>query len=125
MSEKHIRQEKATIAKMIRIYCHSKHKTKGDNLCEMCRKLEEYTHLQTDNCAFGTLKPACSKCPVHCYTGENREKIKEIMRFSGWRMFFLSPRATIFHFMNVYRTKKILKKKKIRDIIMEIKVKHK
>ena len=121
MSEKHIQREKATIAKMIRIYCHAKHGTKGKSLCAACKQLEEYTQLKTDNCVFGTLKPACSECPIHCYSKENREKIKEVMKFSGWRMFFLAPRATILHFSNVFRTKKILKKKKVKDIIREVK----
>jgi len=32
-------------------------------------------------------------------------------------MFFIAPRATVLHFMNVFRTRKILKKKTVKDII--------
>ena len=102
---------------MIKVYCHAKHGTKGNELCDVCRRLEEYTRIRTDNCVFGTLKPACSECPIHCYSKENRKKIKEIMQFSGPRMFFIAPRATVLHFMNVFRTRKILKKKTVKDII--------
>jgi len=28
-------------------------------------------------------KPACKHCPVHCYKPSHREKVREIMRFSG------------------------------------------
>ena len=28
-------------------------------------------------------KPACKHCPVHCYRPGHREKVREIMRFSG------------------------------------------
>ena len=28
-------------------------------------------------------KPACKHCPVHCYRPAHREKVRDIMRFSG------------------------------------------
>ncbi len=90
MSEKHIRQEKGTIAKMIRIYCHAKHGTKGKILCNSCKQLNEYTQTRTDKCVFGKTKPACSACPVHCYTKAYREKIKEVMQFAGPLMIFVA-----------------------------------
>ena len=122
MLKKHIRQEKKTVSKMIRIYCHAKHKTKGNILCEDCKQLEKYTWKKTDNCIFGYLKPACSSCPVHCYSNEKRKKIKEIMQFSGKRMIFLHPWDTILHFINLYRTKQLLKRNtRVMEIVSKLK----
>ncbi len=36
-------------------------------------------------------KTKCHKCPVHCYSQDMREKIREVMRFSGPRMMFYHP----------------------------------
>ncbi len=119
--QRHIDQEKKTIAKMIRIYCHAHHGTSGAMLCDDCKQLETYTQIRTGNCVFGEQKPACQVCPVHCYSKANRNKIKEVMRFAGPRMIYLAPWYSIFHFFNLYRTKKMLRNKKVTEIILEIK----
>ncbi len=113
---KHVEIEKSTIKKMIKIYCKAKHNP-ANEFCESCQKLVEYTDLKTDKCVFGDLKPACSSCPIHCYSKIYRDKIKEVMRFSGPRMLYISPRRTILHFLNVFHTKKMLKNKSVKDII--------
>ena len=118
---KHVEIEKTTIIKMIKIYCRAKHKTKGE-LCKSCQELADYTNFKTDKCVFGDLKPACSSCPIHCYSSDYRTKIKEVMRFSGPRMFYLSPWRTILHFINVFHTKKMLKNKTVKEIIKAKKI---
>jgi hypothetical protein len=44
-------------------------------------------------------KTFCSNCKVHCYKPEMREKIREVMRFSGPRMIFHHPITAIRHVM--------------------------
>ena len=50
-----------------------------------------------DSCPFMETKTFCSKCQVHCYKKDMREKIKEVMRFSGPRMLFHHPIIAIRH----------------------------
>lgn len=44
-----------------------------------------------DRCKFDERKTKCHKCNVHCYRPDMREKIREVMRFSGPRMIFHHP----------------------------------
>jgi len=89
-------REKNTVSQMIRIYCRSKHRQK-DRLCFNCRQLENYAHQRLEHCKFGENKPACKDCKIHCYKKEYREKIQEVMRFSGPRMFIYYPMDAIRH----------------------------
>lgn len=94
-----IEREKQTVSKMIGLYCRLNHSQK--TLCDDCRSVELYAHNRLDNCTFGSAKPSCKKCTVHCYKLEYREKIRAIMRFSGPRMLFFYPREAIWHINNL------------------------
>ncbi len=83
-------REKKTVSKMIRIYCRSKHGLLR-MLCSDCAQLEAYAHARLERCPFGEAKPVCHKCAVHCYRAEHRQKIREVMRFSGPRMLLHHP----------------------------------
>ncbi len=61
-----IEREKDCVAKMVGIYCHDMHGTRGD-LCEECRKLLDYAAVRIDKCVFGARKSTCAKCAIHCY----------------------------------------------------------
>lgn len=98
MQSKKIKTEKATVKAMIEIYCKSNHK--GKNICEDCHQLIDYALLRTDKCKYKENKPACQKCVTHCYKPEYREKIKEVMRFSGPRMIFWHPLLALKHLLN-------------------------
>ena len=50
-----------------------------------------YATARLDRCKFGDGKTKCHKYPVHCYRPDMREKIREVMRFSGPRMMFYHP----------------------------------
>jgi hypothetical protein len=54
-------------------------------------------------------KTFCSNCKVHCYKPEMREKIKEIMRFSGPRMIFYHPIMAIRHLIESKKEKQKMK----------------
>jgi len=119
--DRHITNEKQTVAKMVYIYCHAHHGTKGKTLCNDCKALLEYVFFKTDNCVFGTNKPACQACPVHCYSKANKEKIKEVMRFAGPRMLFKHPVDTLRHFINLHKTKRKFKNKSFQSVVTKIK----
>lgn len=74
---------------MIELWCMKKHKKQ--ELCEECRELLTYATARLDKCKFGERKTKCHKCPVHCYRPDMREKIREVMRFSGPRMILYHP----------------------------------
>lgn len=88
--------EKALISEMIRLYCKKKHGT-ADELCEDCRTLYDYALARIEHCPMMEHKTFCSRCPVHCYRPEMREKIRAVMRFSGPRMLFHHPLEVVRH----------------------------
>jgi hypothetical protein len=90
-------RERNTIKAMIRIYCHDHHH--GTSLCEECNQIRIYAEKRIDHCIYGTGKPACKDCPVHCYSPKMREKVKEVMRFSGPKMIYKHPVMAIMHLM--------------------------
>ena len=100
-------QEKEIVALMIRIYCKKKHGTKT-GLCTECQALHEYAMLRADKCPFMETKTFCSNCKVHCYKKDMREKIREVMRFSGPRMIFYHPIMAIRHVIESKKEKRRL-----------------
>jgi hypothetical protein len=89
---------------MIGLYCKKNHGKHG-GLCPKCAALNEYAQLRSDKCPFMETKTFCSNCKVHCYKPEMREKIKEVMRFSGPRMIFYHPIMDIRHLIESKREK--------------------
>lgn len=101
-------QEKETVTLMISIYCRKKHG--GKTLCSDCAALNDYARLRSDKCPFMETKTFCSNCQVHCYKPDMREKIREVMRFSGPRMLFHRPVMAIRHVIESKREKRRLEK---------------
>ena len=93
-----IDREKETVDKMIRLYC--RHKLKRDTPTEEFKELMDYAHKRLDRCKFGDDKPACKRCPIHCYKPEMREKIRMVMRWTGPRMLIYNPMMFIRHLFN-------------------------
>lgn len=98
-------REKKMVSLMIKLYCNKRHHT-GKVLCEECTQLNEYAIMCSDKCPFMEKKTFCSNCKVHCYKQNMREKIREVMRFSGPRMIFRHPVAAIRHVVESKREKK-------------------
>lgn len=51
-------------------------------LCADCQKLLNHGIAKLMLCPYDP-KPMCKKCPTHCYAPGYREKMREVMRFSG------------------------------------------
>jgi len=92
-----IKKEKATLEKMILIYCEKKHTSSENLLCTECHSLLQYSNQRLENCQYGEDKPTCRKCPVHCYRPTMRNEIRSVMRFSGPRIVFRAPVEWIRH----------------------------
>ncbi len=97
-----IKREKKTVEAMLKIYCQKTHHSQID-LCEDCQTLKKYAHKRLDLCQFGEDKPTCGKCTVHCYKQDQRQKIINIMKFAGPRMFFRHPLAALNHLLDGFR----------------------
>ena len=99
----HIEREKRVIRQMIRIYCKGHHANIGNGLCDECLNLLYYAHRRLEHCPKGNDKSSCRKCEIHCYSPDNRERIREVMRYAGPRMLFLHPFAAISHMITELR----------------------
>lgn len=91
-------KEKQIVILMVELYCRKSHE--GGGICSDCEELLEYAAKRLDNCVFGDEKPACKQCLVHCYKLAMREKIREVMRWSGPRMLFYRPGVAIRHLLS-------------------------
>lgn len=97
-----LEHEKATVRLMLRLYCKNKHHS-PDGLCSECQKLSDYAMARLTHCKFGENKPTCGKCPVHCYKPEMRQRIIEVMRYSGPKMLFSHPLAALRHLIDGHK----------------------
>jgi len=89
------------LSDFISIFCREKHRTEpkdvfhikddglrraldGKNpvLCHDCSNLLNHGMVKLLLCPYDP-KPTCRKCQTHCYAPVYREKIREVMRFSG------------------------------------------
>lgn len=102
-------KEKELVSQMITLYCKKKHGSKH-GFCTECAELDNYARLRSDKCPFMETKTFCSNCKVHCYKPAMREKIREVMRFSGPRMIFYHPLTAIRHVIETKKEKKRLEK---------------
>lgn len=119
-------REQETVSMMIRLYCRKNHwkgsrqlwKSNDNNgsgssghgkgqdyLCPECRELLVYAEKKIQRCPFMENKTFCSNCRVHCYQSEMREKIRDVMRFSGPRMFIYHPFMAVHHMWCTLREK--------------------
>lgn len=101
-------RERQLIPVMIKKYCRARHNSA--ELCEDCRALTEYALFRLEKCPFKVNKKFCSFCKVHCYKPDMREKIKDVMRYSGPRMIFSHPVFAFSHVFQMISYKRKLKK---------------
>lgn len=95
MGKSRIEWEKETVELMIRLYCHKKEG--NEELCLECTELLKYALDRLEHCPFRDNKTSCQHCSVHCYRPEMREKMKQVMRYTGPRMLVWCPGAAFRH----------------------------
>jgi len=101
--------ERATVRHMIELYCRSKghaaathtdiHCKEHASLCADCRELLDYAERRLEVCRHGDSKPACKKCPTHCYRPDYRARIRAVMRHSGPRLILHHPVEAVRHLL--------------------------
>lgn len=99
--------EKRTIKAMVELYCKGRHGEAA--LCGECAELLVYAGVRLDKCPFKEEKPACAKCPVHCYNPGMRERVSSVMRYSGPRMMLRHPLLAIRHVVRANKKGKVKK----------------
>ena len=95
------RKDIKVLSRFIAIYCREHHRTEVRDafpvkdeslrsslghkdliLCKDCSKLLSHGIAKLLLCPYDP-KPTCKKCETHCYAPGYRERIREVMRFSG------------------------------------------
>jgi len=105
-------KEQEIIDVMIGIYCrgmkHQHGNGSNNSLCATCSELQEYTVERNRQCPFlkTETKTFCQFCESHCYSPENREAIREVMRYAGPRMLWHRPVYAVKHLRAVMKYRK-------------------
>lgn len=82
---------------MIRLYC--RRRLHVPELPPEYAALVAYARQRLSRCRYGSAKPACRRCPTHCYAPRQRAMIRAVMRWAGPRMFFYHPLITLRHYL--------------------------
>lgn len=98
-----LQRELTTMQAMVEIYCRSLHRRPKGDLCPECREILSYAKRRLAHCPFQTGKPTCGKCPIHCYKQDMRERVRQIMRFSGPKMIRHHPILALIHLLDGLR----------------------
>lgn len=102
------------LARFIELFCHARHDRKtlgeaslpkilqqgngpGKTICRDCAELLEHGMKKRALCPL-VPKPTCRSCPIHCYSPEYRQKIREIMAYSGKRMILRGRVDYLWHY---------------------------
>jgi hypothetical protein len=116
-TEKISEKEKAdirTLMKFVEIFCRENHngertafsfrlydlkeiEKRDISLCPDCAKLLTYGLTMRLKCPHDP-KPMCKKCETQCYKGDYKEKIREIMKFSGMYMIKHGRVDLLYHY---------------------------
>ena len=93
-----LERERRTARAMVALYCAYHHG--GPKICDECDELLAYADSRLDLCPYGSDKPTCANCPIHCYRPARRERMRDVMRFVGPRMLTRHPYLAIRHMID-------------------------
>jgi hypothetical protein len=114
--DKELRRDLKTLANFIRVYCHDRHADRATELvtlathdveaihgrplelCESCRRLLAHAFTKRTRCPMEP-KPACKRCPDHCYHPTYRQQIREVMKYSGRKLVLRGRLDYLFHLL--------------------------
>lgn len=75
-------KDREILRKFIEVYCAGNHGSPEGALCAECNDLFSYASDRLKRCPYDP-KPKCKDCTTHCYKPEYREKIRQVMKYSG------------------------------------------
>jgi len=98
-----LKREHQTLVCMTAIYCKDHHGKQPDSLCESCADLMVYSEARLKKCPYGQDKPTCANCPIHCYKQQQRQQVRNVMRYAGPRMPLRHPWRALVHVFDKLR----------------------
>lgn len=99
------------IGKFVEVYCAGRHGAAertpfalpeslgARKLCPECAELMEYAVARRVKCPLEAEKPSCKHCRIHCYAPAQREKVREIMAYSGRKLIMRGRLDYIWHYL--------------------------
>ena len=115
--DKRLRRDLQILAKFITVYCRNRHKcapkapvrlpspnlentiSQPGKLCPECGKLLAHAVVKRIHCPI-VPKPSCKHCPDHCYEPRYRERIREVMKYSGRRLVLMGRLDYLWHLLS-------------------------
>ncbi|NQS72394.1 MAG: nitrous oxide-stimulated promoter family protein [Desulfobulbaceae bacterium] len=97
-----MQRETHIVTLMIHKYCQNHHHQQK-TLCSACSMLLRYALARLEHCPFQEKKSTCAQCPIHCYSPNKRQQIKEVMRYAGPRLIWTHPWLGLMHLVNGWR----------------------
>lgn len=106
----HQKKDIRLIGKFVEVYCKGKHGAverstftlpagMGERrLCAECAAFMEYSVSKRLRCPLEAEKPTCKHCRIHCYATEQRQKVREIMSWSGRRLMLRGRLDYVWHY---------------------------
>ena len=107
-------REVKIIEAMVRMYCRGHDHANRAPLCADCAELLDYATRRLERCVFGDAKPTCTNCTVHCYSAQQRERIRLVMKWSGPRMTLRHPILALYHLFDGRRPAPLLPGKSLK-----------
>jgi len=109
------RKDLKILALFTAVYCRAKHDGEKSSLvpkeadlqglgierfhiCSECRDFLAYAFERRIHCPLDP-KPSCKHCPIHCYRPGHRERVREIMRFSGKYLVMRGRLDLLWHYL--------------------------
>ena len=114
--DRHMRRDLKTLASFVTMYCDKRHGDREKSpvilkahdlsslagrtvcLCAECTKLLSHAIVKRVHCPLDP-KPACKRCPKHCYAPKYRRTIQQVMRYSGREMLLSGRLDYLFHLL--------------------------
>lgn len=114
--DKELKRDLATLARFVEVFCTHRHpdapKTpallKGHDveaiagrpvpLCRDCTRLLTHAFVKRSTCPLDP-KPACKQCPEHCYHPDYRQRIREVMKYSGRKLVLSGRLDYLYHLL--------------------------
>jgi hypothetical protein len=107
------RKDLKVLALFTSVYCQSHHQTDRQGLADLpdslaelqryqcCGDCVEFLHYAIERrlkCPLDP-KPSCKHCELHCYRPGHREKVREIMRYSGRALIRRGRLDLLWHYL--------------------------
>ena len=107
---KHQKKDIKLIGKFVEVYCKGLHGAVARSsfplpagigerrICTECATLLEYAISKRMRCPLEAEKPTCKRCRIHCYAEAQRQKVREIMAWSGRRLMLRGRLEYVWHY---------------------------